>query len=292
MNITKKILKKIIYSLHLRPPSYPYISGDTFRKITKKRYEKQKKINLSEIRKGDIVFVESPLVIEFYEKIVKNLKHPIILIITNGDENFDESYSFIFDHPMIYYAFVQNIIFNHKKVQAIPIGLENLKYLENGIILDFLNYRIKSIKKKCKVLVNFSINTNIYERKAAYDIFSNLDFSFCFLEKKETSVYRKIASNYKYILSPPGNGFDCHRTWETILLGSIPIVKKNPFFNYFPNLPILPLEKWEDIYKYTIKDLNNYYHCNYNNIINCPYLFFRYWKIQILKKRRQVFYGR
>ena len=33
----------------------------------------------------------------------------------------------------------------------------------------------------------------------------------------------------KFVLSPPGNGFDCHRTYESILLGAVPIVvRDNP----------------------------------------------------------------
>jgi len=286
-NIIKKIIKKIIFSLKLRPPSYPYISGDTLRLITKKRYEKHKKISIEKIKKGDIIFVESPLLGEFYEKIVKNLKNPIILIVTNGDENFNESSSYIFDHPMIYYAFVQNILFKHNKIQAIPIGLENLKYLENGIIFDFLKY--KTIRrKKCKILVNFSISTNPLEREKAFNIFEKLDYSLCFSNKKPVPVYRKIASNYQYVLSPPGNGFDCHRTWEAIILNSIPIVKENVFFTYFPDLPVLALRRWEDIYAFTKNDLEAYYKDNYHKIINCPYLYYKYWKIQILRKKEKL----
>ena len=39
---------------------------------------------------------------------------------------------------------------------------------------------------------------------------------------------------FTFVLSPFGNGMDCHRTWEALSLGSIPIIKGNGFSN-LPN---------------------------------------------------------
>ena len=32
-------------------------------------------------------------------------------------------------------------------------------------------------------------------------------------------------AHFAFVASPSGNGLDCHRTWEALLLRSIPIVK-------------------------------------------------------------------
>ena len=40
-------------------------------------------------------------------------------------------------------------------------------------------------------------------------------------------------SSYKFALSPEGNGIDCHRTWECLYLGVIPIVKKSVALSFF-----------------------------------------------------------
>jgi hypothetical protein len=34
---------------------------------------------------------------------------------------------------------------------------------------------------------------------------------------------------HKFVVSPPGNGIDCHRNWEAIYLGCIPIVLNSHF---------------------------------------------------------------
>ena len=36
--------------------------------------------------------------------------------------------------------------------------------------------------------------------------------------------YRQAVSESMFVLSPPGRGFDCHRTWEAIYLGAVPVV--------------------------------------------------------------------
>ena len=37
----------------------------------------------------------------------------------------------------------------------------------------------------------------------------------------------KKHKNYAFELSPSGNGLDCHRTYEAIILNTIPIVRSN-----------------------------------------------------------------
>jgi hypothetical protein len=33
-----------------------------------------------------------------------------------------------------------------------------------------------------------------------------------------------MMSDYQFVASPMGNGYDCHRTWEALALGCVPIV--------------------------------------------------------------------
>ena len=52
---------------------------------------------------------------------------------------------------------------------------------------------------------------------------------------------------YAFVLSPFGNGMDCHRTWEALLCGCIPIVRSSVFDELFEGLPVLIVDKWDDI---------------------------------------------
>jgi hypothetical protein len=59
--------------------------------------------------------------------------------------------------------------------------------------------------------------------------------------------YRELLRQSQFVLSPPGNGADCHRTWEALYMGAVPIVLKKfwPFQEI--NLPVLIVEDWEDV---------------------------------------------
>jgi hypothetical protein len=54
-------------------------------------------------------------------------------------------------------------------------------------------------------------------------------------------------SKYSFILSPFGNGMDCHRTWEALCLGCIPILMAPGFKKMFENLPVLIVNNWSDV---------------------------------------------
>jgi hypothetical protein len=48
-----------------------------------------------------------------------------------------------------------------------------------------------------------------------------------------------------FVLSPQGNGLDCHRTWEALYLGAIPVVTAGTLDqNLIQGLPILEVTDW------------------------------------------------
>lgn len=57
----------------------------------------------------------------------------------------------------------------------------------------------------------------------------------------------KNMTDFAFVLSPFGNGMDCHRTWEALLCGCIPIVRSSVFNELFEGLPVLIVENWSDI---------------------------------------------
>jgi hypothetical protein len=123
-----------------------------------------------------------------------------------------------------------NWLGSHPKIEPIPIGLENIRYLRNGIPSDFKSLqprrRIDFSDRPIDLLVAFSLHTNPVERNAALSAarkVPGVKIMSAFMYPYE---YLKLVSQSKFVLSPPGNGPDCHRTWESIYLGAVPIVLK------------------------------------------------------------------
>lgn len=60
------------------------------------------------------------------------------------------------------------------------------------------------------------------------------------------SYYNNVLQN-RFTASPDGNGIDCQRTYEILLLGRIPVCVKNTVVTseFAQKLPILVLDSWD-----------------------------------------------
>ena len=64
----------------------------------------------------------------------------------------------------------------------------------------------------------------------------------------EHNEYFYKLPNYKFIISPEGNGIDCHRHYEALMAGAIPIVEDNPLIREkYKNLPVLYTKDYSEI---------------------------------------------
>jgi hypothetical protein len=69
-----------------------------------------------------------------------------------------------------------------------------------------------------------------------------------FLRKQlpQAAIWQTYA-RYPFVLSAPGNGLDCHRTWELLYLGCIVITKTSPLDPLFAGLPVAIVDSWDEV---------------------------------------------
>lgn len=65
--------------------------------------------------------------------------------------------------------------------------------------------------------------------------------------RRASEEYMLKLQHYKFVLSPPGNGPDTHRTWEALLMGCIPVVMAGPLDDLYVDLPVLVLKSWSEL---------------------------------------------
>lgn len=98
--------------------------------------------------------------------------------------------------------------------------------------------------------VNFHfLNSTMYgkvERKAALE---KVPKSLVYTELRVHTRYEfwRMQSLTVFALSPAGGGYDCHRTWEALALGSIPIVRTSPIDAVYAGLPVLIVQDWANV---------------------------------------------
>jgi hypothetical protein len=121
--------------------------------------------------------------------------------------------------------------------------------------------------------LNFQPDTYPKERPYVWNLFNKQ--SWCVTSQpKPLSLYLQDLSRCKFVLSPRGNGIDCHRTWEALLMGAIPIVRTSTLDPLFDDLPVLIVEDWNTI---TESYLNERYDSMKLKKYNLEKSFINYW---------------
>jgi len=150
------------------------------------------------------------------------------------------------DHNLVLGVFTtQHQDFDHPKVHSIPLGVGShfLSYF-------FQNCNCNSTINKTQLLMINQSPALSYRQNIAEAVISNFNGTV-----NNTYGYPNIHSFYdeiqrsKFVLCPPGLGWDTYRTWETLYLGSFPIIERfnrtDGFFRTFQGLPVLFVDNME-----------------------------------------------
>ena len=143
-----------------------------------------------------------------------------------------------------------NWIGNLEFCTPIPIGIppRSFNNFHGNYIYDNVleNAKISERVVKFPFYLNFDLTTNIIQRKFALENFARLDDAFIPHRRLSHMEHLTAISESQYVVSPPGAGADCYRTWEAIYLGAIPIVLEE----YWPfkhlDLPVLVVKSYAD----------------------------------------------
>ena len=163
------------------------------------------------------------------------------------------------------YIFSINCDTTNSFCYSIPLGLTN----DNNEII--INITQETINKDKLVYLNINptINADI---KIVLDKFKDKSYVTYDVESK-VNYLRKI-KQHQFVLCPSDNGIDTHKIWETLYMGSIPIVIYNDIYASMLDLPILFINDWDEISE---EFLNNKLKDMLNKTYNIDKMFIKYW---------------
>ena len=238
----------------------------------------------SQSRKSDLDIVANNL---------NFLNTPLILVTTDGDRSVPSSYKTstvksLLESSKIKLWFTQNYdgSIKHQKLKPIPIGfdLHTQKWLVGKSVDDkFLFIASQSSKPKIrKVLCDAHLIISHPDRgEMIKTIKDNKDIVFIHERKPFVDII-ELYGTHEFIISPRGNGIDCHRTWEAILAGCIVITRTSTLDEMFISnkLPVVIIQDWselnDDLPQKLEKWSSEYSHLTSSQII-IPKLLFGYW---------------
>ena len=200
-----------------------------------------------DLKKTNIVYTHTMYVNELFDKIRKLKSCKFVVVTHNCDANVNDA-SILPDNVIRWFS--QNVNVRHSRIESIPIGLENDRWFKDIHKKDMM-LLMMGTKRKIRnwLYLNTNVATNPKERQPLYDLLEGQ--SWVTSEKGINGIgFPKYLSNiytHNFVVCPDGNGIDTHRLWETLYMGSIPIVKKGVNTSFYSDLPICFVNKWEDI---------------------------------------------
>lgn len=201
----------------------------------------------------NIFFVKTDLLDQFFYNYLPNINYNFVLITHDADAPISERYLPILNHPNLIKWFGMNCHIIHDKLQPIPIGIAN-ECWPHGDKHSLLEIANREFNKSGLIYSNFTEGTNLTERQSVNSIIRGLKGILVDTTKRNYQDYLTEVKKHKFIISPPGNSVDCHRIWESIYIGTVPIVLKSIPMVYFKDCPILFIDKWEDLFNMDLKE--------------------------------------
>jgi hypothetical protein len=258
------------------------ITPDKFISLAHNCLSERRNSGIELIPDRNIFFVKTDYISQFHQQYLPHINYEFVLITHDADNPVTEKYLPILQNRFLKKWFGMNCHILHDKLQSIPIGIANECWPHGNkqVLLDTANRVLKD--KLNLIYSNFTKETNLSQRQNVALILKDLKDIFLEHQKLSYKDYLNKISTYKFIISPPGNSVDCHRIWESIYIGTIPIVLKSVPMVYFKDCPILFIDKWEDLYEVDLEE-------KYNTIIQKSRMKsqFSFYREQILKTAKK-----
>ena len=152
--------------------------------------------------------------------------------------------------------FATNVEHAHEKLRAIPIGITNNtdeSYLHRvyGDVAAMVEVASQP-RELClrPIYANFKPETYRQEREPLLEALSTLpwvDVAPPVNTPDGRREFLRAIRNHKFVACPRGNGVDTHRLWETLYMGSIPIVRRCLNVAQWADLPVCFVDDWAEI---------------------------------------------
>ena len=174
---------------------------------------------------------------------------PRLIIVHNGDNqvNYQVLLPFLEANPCTY-AWIQNNTLAHPQIRSIPIAEQNRMWRGGSTTWEPTVKIYRSANRSCDFLYTWCSETHddrvawMAEAKRLRVAMPNLDL---FPARQPKEDYVEAMASAKAVVCPRGNGFDTHRTWETLYKGAWAIVPDNQhthcLLEEYPSLPLIPL---------------------------------------------------
>ena len=231
---------------------------------------------------GTVLFVNNKHFNRFTAEFIDRIAGRYVLV--TGRENVSTSTfdaEAVVNRPNVIVWFLENFELDRKyldsgRIVALPLGLNFHKLDPNSnnrsndmglparpgnqqLAMKAIREEIASIRARpLKVYSNFHLNMDTFlrhhhaqkrsrARAEALEALKGKDFVIWEPRQAPRNVVWRRHQEAAFEASPHGNGLDCHRTWEALILRTIPIVKESSLDSMYEGLPVAIVRDWAEV---------------------------------------------
>ena len=237
-------------------------------------------------RENARIYVCNSAIRNFLYYVVPFLQNHFVLVSGNSDNDMpfsvlsQEEFHRLVRNPLLQHWFCQNFVGDlHPKVSPMPIGLDyhtlknhigighpwgagampaaqeqDLKAIAAAAPYSVINMDGPAAPPSQERILKCYSNWHhaafgINQRGDRQEVLQKVPHSLIHFDEafRDRNSCWRTQSFFRFVLSPRGGGTDCHRTWEALILGCIPIVKSSPLDPLFEDLPVLIVADWSEV---------------------------------------------
>jgi len=225
-------------------PHLVLVQSDPRRPVIKwsHQYHWAKHARKATVCAGSIVYARAAWRAPWRQQMREQIQQPVVLVTTFYDPTIKPAaVAEMFPGPIRHWFGVQCAA-THPQLTAMPVGIEGSmvpqiqagERRETRDTLLYLNFQVRS-SERATLWTHFAPKPWVTAERWA---------------NTGATSYIRALGNSKFVLSPPGFGWDCYRTYEALAMGAIPIVlRRHPNSDVCLNLPVLMVDDWAEVTK-------------------------------------------
>ena len=217
------------------PAGQPFLNSNRVAAACRYVYKQDGSFHVNEDGVDDWYFCKTDDVHAFFAGHAP--EHEFVLFTGHSDYPVDRRHRRYLTRPELTAWFATNPLVRHRKLRARALGITGLATVEVAAAIREVQHRRPP--KRQLFHATYRVEHNPFER------------AYC-LEQTGVPLGRpvpwleyldELASSY-FCISPHGIGIDCVRTWESLLLGTIPVVRRSLVTEHHRDYPMIVLDDW------------------------------------------------
>ncbi len=291
---------------HPLPTAEPYCSIDTWIAISTHQFLRNAVPKFPSV--GSVIFVElgPSHDVKLLKRILDDRERPCVIISTGNFDTLtpevigDELDMLITSHPMLTAFFANNVIHPSERCIGLPLG-PKWQFSTTDLFGEDKMPHIECLRRwssspeESQVLFEKTRDDVLLLTRMAptHEVRSETTLKAlqsavrCRYVDLPRDKFLEELCRVKFVFSPPGGGPDCHRHWEALLMGAIPIVMRDATSPMFDELPVLLVDSYSDVTETLLSETYERFRSR-SKMWDWQRIFSAFWKSRILRLDRLV----